>query len=117
MASPPPGRTSDAEQQRAGVLGPAGVPDGVDALVLLPHVLQHQVAQGVELPPLVQHAAAPQQHHLRRGVGLGAEHHLPVRHGHGEVDVLPEERRLALLPDGRGGGWWTDREVDGWMDG
>lgn len=77
-------------------VGVVAVPDDVQALVLLPNVLQHQVAQRVEVPS-VQPLAAAHQNHLGRVIGAGLKHNLSNVPGRDiDVDVLPEERRPAL---------------------
>lgn len=91
--------TSDDEDEVLGCIGIVGVPDDVHPLVLLLHVLQHQVAQRVETAPWI-HLARSQQNHLSRAIGPGFEHNLSTVPGQDiDVNVLPEEGGLVLLFD------------------
>lgn len=88
--------TPDGEDELSA--GVPAVPDEVQTLVFLLHVLQHQVAQSVEvcLGPVGQ-PPRPQQRHLVGPVGPGPEHHLRLVLGQDvHVNVLAEEGRPAL---------------------
>lgn len=90
--------TLDNEDEVLGCAGVAGVLDDVQPLVLLLHVLQHQVARKVDEAPRVHHLACSQQNHLRGAIGPGFEHNLTnVPQREIDVDVLPEEGCLVFL--------------------
>lgn len=50
--------------------------DHVHALVLLPHILQDEVLEGVELGPVAHHPSVPHQDHHGGAVGGGPEQNL-----------------------------------------
>lgn len=92
--------TPDGEDDLFDGVGVLPVLDDVHTLVLLLHVLQHQVAQRVQVSPGGHHLAVLHQHHLGRLVGLGFKHNLSSVSGRDvEVDVLPEEGLPALFFD------------------
>ncbi len=82
-------------------VGVFGVLDDVDSFILLLDVLQHQMAQRVDVAPrVIHHLARSQQNHLGGLICSPFEHNLTdISRRDIDVDVLSEEGGPVFLFD------------------